>query len=211
MSDIDVGMLEILASKICHDLISPIGAVNNGIEFLEDMGKDAGPEVTELISFSAGQASAKLKAFRLAYGVGGGDSNLKAEEAHTAIQQIVGAETKIAQTWNPNAPLGDVASKKGFVKVLTCVLLLAMEALPKGGKLIALATPEGNTLVRAEGADAGLRGDSEEALKLGMTPDKLEPKYVHPYMTGLIAKYHGFKITVAGKGDGFIDFQIAAG
>jgi len=69
---IDTDILELMASKVCHDLISPIGAVNNGIEFLTEMGPDAGEEVTDLIAFSASQASAKLKAFRMAYGVGGG-------------------------------------------------------------------------------------------------------------------------------------------
>lgn len=54
MSDtITISMLELLSSKICHDLINPIGAVNNGIEFMEDMGPDAGPEARELIAYSA--------------------------------------------------------------------------------------------------------------------------------------------------------------
>ena len=68
---IDTHVLEILASKICHDLISPIGAVNNGVELMEEMGPDAGPEATGLIAYSAHQASAKLQVFRVAYGVGG--------------------------------------------------------------------------------------------------------------------------------------------
>ena len=76
--------LEALSSKICHDLISPIGAVNNGLEILEELGADAGEEVIELISFSAAQASAKLRAFRMVYGSGGSDNNLKASDAHEA-------------------------------------------------------------------------------------------------------------------------------
>jgi histidine phosphotransferase ChpT len=85
---IDVAMLEVLASKICHDLISPIGAVNNGVELIEDMGPDAGPEATALIAFSAQQASAKLQAFRMAYGIGGADSNIKPEDVHKAIELL---------------------------------------------------------------------------------------------------------------------------
>ena len=97
---IDTGILEILSSKICHDLISPIGAVNNGIEFLTEMGPDAGEEVTDLIAFSANQASAKLKAYRMAYGAGGADDSIKPEEVDQAIEDIISAEGKIKQDWD---------------------------------------------------------------------------------------------------------------
>ena len=67
-----------VASRICHDLISPVGAINNGVEFMEEMGED--PEQRKdalgLISHSASQASAKLQAFRIAYGAGGRDNNV---------------------------------------------------------------------------------------------------------------------------------------
>ena len=104
MSDkIDIEILEVLASKICHDLISPIGAVNNGVEILEEMGPDAGPDVTELIAYSAASASAKLKAYRLAYAAGGADINLKPEDVHEAIEGIVAKDNKIQQNWDPIA------------------------------------------------------------------------------------------------------------
>ena len=115
---IDTGILELLASKVCHDLISPIGAVNNGIEFLTEMGPDAGEEVTDLIAFSAGQASAKLKAYRMAYGAGGADDSIKPEEVHEAIQAIVGAEDKVTQEWDPYGDLGYEDRPKAFCKIL---------------------------------------------------------------------------------------------
>jgi hypothetical protein len=97
---IDAVMLEVLASKICHDLISPIGAVNNGVELIEDMGPDAGPEATALIAFSAQQASAKLQAFRMAYGTGGADANIKPDDVFKAIELIINQDKKIKQEWN---------------------------------------------------------------------------------------------------------------
>lgn len=189
----EIAILEMLASKICHDLISPIGAVRNGVELLEDTSAGGG-EIVELISYSAGQASAKLQAFRLAYGVGGSDSNIKPEDVHKTIELIVAPDKKIEQRWNPNAPLGDIASKRAYCRILTCVLLLAIEALPKGGKIIALAAPNGGTLIKAEGTDAGLRGHAPDALALKIERDALEPKDVHAYMTGLLAGAYGFKI-----------------
>lgn len=207
---IDAGMLEMLASKICHDLISPIGAIHNGIEFMNDMGPNAGPEAAELISFSAGQASAKLQAFRLAYGAGGADPNLKPEDIYKTIQLLVGSEKKLSQNWDPHANLGDIASKKGFCKILACAFLLAIEALPKGGKLSAASGNGASVSIRAEGADAGLRGNSEKALNLEISREDLEPACIHACMTGLLARHYGFKITAAEKGPGYAVFKVAA-
>ena len=57
----------LIGSRICHDLISPIGAINNGLELLEMTGTSSGPEM-ELISESVGNASARIRFFRIAYG-----------------------------------------------------------------------------------------------------------------------------------------------
>lgn len=195
--NVDIGILELLSSKVCHDLISPIGAVNNGIEFLEDMGADAGPEVTELIAFSAGQASAKLKAYRMAYGAGGADDSIKPEEVHEAIQDIVGAEDKITQDWDAYGDLGFEDRPKAFCKMLVCALLLAMDSMPKGGVLsVGPGKNAGETLVTAKGEDTSIRGQSDNALSLDMPRDALEPKYVHAYMTGLLGKAYGYGFSI---------------
>jgi len=194
---VDIGILELLSSKLCHDLISPIGAVNNGIEFLEDMGADAGSEVTDLIAFSAGQASAKLKAFRMAYGAGGADDSIKPEEVHQAIQDIVGAEDKITQEWDPYGSLGFEDRPKAFCKILICALLLSMDCLPKGGILSVKEGQEnGTTVVLASGENAGVRELTATALTLEMPRETLEPKYVHSYMTGLLAKAYGYILSI---------------
>jgi histidine phosphotransferase ChpT len=194
---VDISILELLSSKICHDLISPIGAVNNGIEFMTEMGADAGDEATELIAFSAQQASAKLQAFRMAYGAGGADGSLKPEDVHKSIQGIVGAEDKITQSWDPYGELGYEERPDAFCKILICALLLAMECLPKGGELsVEAGAMAGQTLVHARGANAGARDMMAEALALGIK-DELEPKHVHAYMTGLLAQAYDFKVSIS--------------
>lgn len=189
----DIALLEILSSKICHDLISPIGAVNNGVELIEELGTDAGPEATALIAFSARQASAKLQAFRMAYGAGGADGNLKPEDVYKTIQQIVGEEKKITQEWSAASDFGAIGARRGFCKILACVLLLAMECLPKGGRLN-VALSDGKIVVLAEGKDAALRAESTAALA-GKTPAAaLDPKSVHAMMTGLMARHYKFMV-----------------
>lgn len=205
---IDVAMLEVLASKICHDLISPIGAVNNGVELIEDMGPDAGPEATALIAFSAQQASAKLQAFRMAYGIGGADSNIKPEDVHKAIELLITQDKKIKQEWNPNAGIGGADRQKGFCKLLTCGIMLGMECLPKGGTISVVQGSDSETAIVAKGENASLRGQTEEALGLKLDAQHLDPKYVHAMMTGLLAERHGFKVTAKDSGQGFISITI---
>jgi histidine phosphotransferase ChpT len=210
---IDTHILEILASKICHDLISPIGAVNNGVELIEDMGPDAGPEATALIAFSAQQASAKLQAYRIAYGVGGADPTIKPEDVYKTIELIISHDKKIRQDWNPNTPLGINAEgerPKGFSKMLICAILLGMECLPKGGAISVVPGNGAEAAVIAKGENAGLRGQSAEALALKLGVHGLDPKYVHAYMTGLLAKHYGFTLAANDSEQGFISITIKA-
>lgn len=207
-TSIDIDILELMASKVCHDLISPIGAVNNGVEFLEDGADD---EVVELIAFSAGQASAKLKAYRMAYGAGGADDSIKPEEVHEAIQDIVGAEDKVTQEWDPYGELGYGDDRpKAFCKMLICGFLLAMECLPKGGTLsVSAGQNTGETLIKASGENASIRGASAEALALTIAKEDLEPKYVHPYITGLLAKSYGYTLSIRDGGEGGVSISIS--
>lgn len=207
---IDAAMLEVLASKICHDLISPIGAVNNGVELIEDMGPDAGPEATALIAFSAQQASAKLQAFRMAYGIGGADSNIKPDDVHKAIELLVTQDGKIKQDWNPNANIGGAERPKGFCKILICAILLGIECLPKGGTISVIPGSGAETAVVAKGENASLRGQTEEALSLKLDAQTLDPKYVHAMMTGLLAERHGFSVSAKDSGQGYISITIKA-
>ncbi len=206
---IDIHFLEILSSKICHDLISPIGAVSNGIEFMTEMGDDAGSEGLDLVAFSANQASAKLQAFRLAYGVGGADSHIKPEDVYLAIEALISADGKIKQDWDYHAPLGVVKDEFGFdertpayAKMLTCAILLAIECLPRGGTLSVTAQDDGSTLVTATGDNAGLRDNTNAALSLSIGTENMNPKYVHAYMSGLLAGYHGYSISADDSAEG---------
>lgn len=101
-------VLELLASRICHDLVSPVGAINNGVRFMEEMGEDPAQraEALNLISHSATQASAKLMAFRIAYGAGGRDPNIKPEDVQKAFSQLISGDGKITQAWDPHGNLG---------------------------------------------------------------------------------------------------------
>jgi len=195
-SEINITVLELLSSKICHDLISPVGAVANGVEFLEEMGADAGQDVTDLIAYSAKQSSSKLQAFRMAYGAGGADSGIKPEDVHKILGGLIELDGKVTQNWDPYAPIGpEYERPPALGKILMLCFLTCIEALPKGGEIT--ATPEGTEMltITAKGSDAGLKPLSLKTLQGDMAIDGLDPKLVHGYMVNHAASTYGYGIT----------------
>src|ERR1043165_5741904 len=96
-----VALASLLCSRLCHDLMSPVGALNNGIELLADE-HDPGmrDKCLELLADSARASANKLKFFRLAFGAGGGFADqIDANEARIALEGIFGAERRIELGW----------------------------------------------------------------------------------------------------------------
>lgn len=204
-------VIELLASRICHDLVSPVGAINNGVEFMEEMGDDEEQrkEALGLIQHSASQASAKLMAFRIAYGAGGRDANIKPEDVQKAFSQLISADGKISQTWDPYGNLGPKPLPYAFCKMLMAGMMLAMECLTKGG-YVSVRPGEGEqTLIIAE-SDAGvlLRDNVEAALRQDIQTEDLDPRLVHPYAISVVAEHYGYNLRVKDKRDDRVIFAL---
>lgn len=209
MTTLDAKTLELIASKICHDLISPIGAINNGLEIFEEMGPDAGADVTGLIASSAQVASSKLQAYRLAYGAGGSDGNLKPEDAHSALAGILEHEARLSQDWDFNINFGSEMLPTAIAKMLTAFLLLTMECLPKGGVLSVAAGDNGEVIIKGAGDNAALRDGFTEALHQTAQLEDLSPAATHAYMTGLLAKHYGYGIQSIDEAADSITFVLS--
>lgn len=207
-TQIDIHVLELLASKICHDLISPVGAVANGVEFLEELEIEGAEDVVNLIQFSAKQGSAKLQAYRLAYGAGGSDTSIKPEDVHKLFGSFIELDNKIKQDWDPYGPLGPEERAPGFCKLLMCHLLLGVESLPKGGTISVQTGGANETLIRAEGENCGLNDEAKQALSKVLHIDMLSPKKMHAQMTLLLSQKYGFESALAEEGEGFSVFQL---
>lgn len=201
----DTRILELLASKICHDLISPVGAVSNGVEILEEMGADAGEEVTGLIAYSANQAASKLKAMRLAYGLGGADTSILPKDVYITFGNYLGDDSRIKQDWSAS---GLNTSVLGAPKILMCALMLASETLPKGGKISATQENANTILITAQGENAHFRDGVVNALTLNADILKLEPIHVHGYMTGLQAQNYNIQISIDEDTPNFIFLRL---
>lgn len=123
----------LLCSRLCHDMLSPVGALSNGLELLRD---ERDPEMRhrcmELLEQSARISADKLKFFRLAYGAAGGfGETVPAEEPRQLVEALVGGNGRIALAWTVT---GDTLPKAA-VKVLLNLAAIGIDALPRGGKL----------------------------------------------------------------------------
>lgn len=128
-----VDLASLLCSRLCHDLMSPVGALNNGVELMADEDDPGMREkCLELLADSARASANKLKFFRLAFGAAGGfGSEIDTREAEAALAGLFGPERRIELSW----VVRDDKLPKGAVKLLLNLALLAGDALVRGGKL----------------------------------------------------------------------------
>lgn len=204
---LDIAALEFLASRICHDLISPVGAVHNGVEFLEEAGLSGGEEAVGLIAHSAKQAAARLQIFRLAYGAGGRDPSIKPADVKKAFDELFGTESKVKQDWNADQISVD-GKPEGFCKILACGVMMAVECLPKGG-IIGVTDKDSGVVITATGPDAAPRQMVKEALEHKISSDKLDPRLVHPYVFGLLAREYEFNVALSSATNGKVEINIS--
>lgn len=152
MSETEVDLASLLCSRLCHDLLSPVGAMNNGLELLAD---EHDPEMRkrcmDLLAESAKSAADKLKFFRLAFGAAGGFGQaVDPAEAHAVIQPLVTGSGRTALDWAVPSQL----MPKRAVKILLNLVFIANDALVRGGTLFVgaeLRKNEQEIVIRANG------------------------------------------------------------
>jgi len=203
-------LMEHLSSRICHDLVSPVGAINNGLEFMEDMEDDPEglKEATNLISHSATAAGARLMAFRLAYGAGAVEGNIKPEDIQKSFGTLIRTDGKVRQSWDPFGPMGIASSTRGFCKVLMGALMMAQDCLTKGGMIFVDAGEGQETLIKAEGIGVNVRDGVQDALAGTIEFSKIDARLVHPYVLGQSARTYGFKIALKEKSEGQLTWSL---
>lgn len=187
---LDLRVVELLCSRLCHDLVGPVGAVNNGVELVEELGAAEAGDAFELVADSGRLAAARLKLFRLAYGAAGSEPGVSFDTAQAALAAWF-QRSKLKIDWQtpawPEAPAGTA-------KVLLNVVLLAEEALPQGGTL-AISGTAPQLRLAGLGKGAGLKPEAREALAGLVAIEALSPRTVQGYITGRFAEHFGFRVT----------------
>lgn len=196
--------VELLCSRLCHDLVGPVGAINNGVELLDD-GGDSGGEALDLIADSAETAAARLRLYRVALGAAGGQS-LSAGDARAALEGWFRGG-KVRLEWHA-APLDP---PPGLLKTALLAALLTEEALPRGGSIRVV---DDDTGIQVTGAGTGcaLRPEMVPALA-GQVPEaELGPRSVLSHATPLLARAYGLSFVVESPAlGGEVQFRIQPG
>jgi histidine phosphotransferase ChpT len=207
-----VDFASLLCSRLCHDLLSPVGAMNNGLELLADENDpDMRAQVMTLLADSASSSANKLKFFRLAFGAAGGfDAQIDANEAKVAIEGLFCGSGKITLGWGVTPPtLG-----KPAIKVLLNLALIAGDALVRGGQLDVGAEINGTVteiVVKAEGPRVILDPEIRKALLGEVADGKVASRGAAAWLAHQLVKKHGGKIQASEADAPFLLFGATIG
>jgi histidine phosphotransferase ChpT len=193
-----VELASLRCSRLCHDLLSPVGALNNGVELLAD---EQDPEMRErcleLLAESARASANKLKFFRLAFGAGGGfGEEIDTREARTALEGLYGADKRIELGWM----VADDKMAKGAVKLLLNLAMIAGDALVRGGRLDVGAEQRDGALemvIRAEGPRILLDPKLRETIAKGSAGGEVEPRAAGAWLAHTLAAEAGGTIQLS--------------
>ncbi len=198
-----VDFASLLCSRLCHDLLSPVGALNNGVELLVDeQDPEMRARVLDLLAESARASANKLKFFRLAFGAAGGFGDMvDVREAKTAIEGLLGNEKRIQLGWLVAEP----TLSKTAIKVLLNLSLIAADALVRGGRLD-VGAEGGEIVIRAEGPRIVLDPELRSALVGEVDTAALTPRAAAAWLVHQLVTEHGGEVMLSTEEDGVLLF-----
>lgn len=212
---VDLSVVQLLCSRVCHDLIGPVGAVNTGLELLED---DADPDgaALGLIAKSAGEAARRLAFYRVAFGLGTGAKGTAslADARELAAGLLDGGKANL--DWPGDAPEdadggAGATLSPAALKVVLNMVLMASEALLRGGVVaIRIADLDDGlgVAVTATGDGARLADEIADSLAADVGPDALSARNVHGHYAQALAQGLGAMIEHSEGGDGEIRLAV---
>ena len=193
-------LASLLCSRVCHDVISPVGAIVNGIE-LYDSGDASMKEFSiDLVRKSSRQASARLQFARLAFGAAGSAGAMIDTGDAGLVANAFFADEKINLVWEvPRALL-----PKNQVKLILNLVMVATHAIPRGGSLTVAGTiagEQGDFVLTATGINARMPHNAEDLIA-GRAPNGVVDAHaIQPYYAGQIAQAAGMAVQFAIEGD----------
>ncbi|PEQ14761.1 histidine phosphotransferase [Novosphingobium sp. PC22D] len=198
-------LASLLCSRLCHDMLSPVGALSNGLELLAD---EKDPEMRkrcfELLEQSARISADKLKFFRLAFGAAGGFGDLvPVTEARLLVDALVAENDRLTLNWE----LGSSSLPKHAIKTLLNFALIGIDALPRGGTLDLAAEQRDRVseiVVRAAGPRIAFDGDIGRALSNKLDRSELSSRTAPAAMLAELAGVLGGELQFALADDALV-------
>jgi len=180
---IELRVLELLCARFCHEMVSPVGAIGNGVELLDEDDPDFVREAIALIGQSARTASRRLQFYRFAYGTALTASNAAPRELLLGF--LDGG--KVAGDWEPA-----VSSLSPEWQRLACNLaVIAAETLPRGGRIAVRPIPGGGVEVEASGDSVLVNREVVAALAGTADATELNSRTIHGHVTAKFAEQLG--------------------
>ncbi len=195
----------LLCSRVCHDLISPTGAIVNGLEVLDEKESDQETKnfALDLIKKSARTASARLQFCRLAFGAAGSaGAQIDLDDAHGMARAFI-ADDKTKLAWN----LPRMLLPKNRVKLLLNMLLIASQSIPRGGIISVDPIGEGDGVgfrLAASGLNARIPQAVPALLEGAAENGPIDAHAIQPFYAGLLARACGLKVELKADGDAII-------
>jgi histidine phosphotransferase ChpT len=194
----------LLCSRVCHDLISPVGAIVNGLEVMEDdSDQETKDFALELIKKSVKTASARLQFCRLAFGAAGSaGAQIDLGDAEKVARGFI-EDDRTRLTWNlPRVLLG-----KNRVKLLLNMLVIAGQTIPRGGSVTVDPIGSGDELtfkVTTSGLNAKIPQNIPPLLAGGQHEGAIDAHAIQPYYTGLLARHCGLSVAIGSEGEAVV-------
>lgn len=193
---LELPVIEMLFSKVFHDLVSPVGAVNNGAELLQEMGNEVLDDAIDLIGHSALRASRRLEFYRLAYGAAGTRDSVDVGTARKVAVNFY-ADTKVDVTWPAEINLSADLVPVGSIKILLNAVMAAADTLSHGGTVdvsVDIDGDHGTMKAVAKGDNATIKEDQLKALLGETSIADVDPHNVVAYGLNRFAEAYGFKL-----------------
>ncbi|HET9903460.1 MAG TPA: histidine phosphotransferase family protein [Xanthobacteraceae bacterium] len=193
----------LLCSRVCHDLISPVGAVVNGMEVLEETNDESTRVFAlDLIKKSAAQASARLQFCRMAFGAAGSaGAEIDLGDAENVARGFIEDE-RMTLGWQ----LPRVLMAKNRVKLLLNLIMLAAQIIPRGGTITVEMAGEGDSAgfcLRITGSNPRIP-QKMLSLLTGQADEAIDAHAVQPFYAGLLARACGLSITIEQDTEGVL-------
>ncbi len=195
----------LLCSRVCHDLISPTGAIVNGLEVLEEKQSDEETKTfaLDLIKKSARTASARLQFCRLAFGAAGSSTaQIDLGDAQTMARAFL-EDDKTKVVWN----LPRVLLPKNRVKLLLNMLIIAGQTIPRGGTMTVDPVGEGETMgfrIACVGINSRIPQAIPGLLAGTSESGAVDAHAIQPFYTGLLARACGLTVDLAAEGESIV-------
>jgi histidine phosphotransferase ChpT len=203
---IEFRVLELINARLCHELVSPVGAINNGVELLDEEDPDFVRDAIQLIGQSARKAGQRLQFYRFAYGTSG-TSGGGANGRDLAEGLLEGG--KVRCDWSAEATTLPLDWQR-----LACnMLVLAAETLPRGGTIQVRPLRAGASGIEvvAEGETVNVGPELRAALDPLAAVDQLSSRTVHAYFTARLAQLLGAAVALVEAEPQRVLFRAAAG